>query len=177
VAMTPHKSTRSVSRPQQRKRNYLAQRRAVLRTIQKYIVHHIDDICRVRRAILANRGRALGRSIRREKIRCIVAWGELWLEPIDVPRVPCSCTRKPWLNTCPWYFGADCALELSLHNVMNHIISGIFAGNAVVGRYRNIRRRRRILERLCKRPCVSGHNPIWCRLLRVTEMQEPSRIP
>jgi hypothetical protein len=41
VAMTPHKSTRSVSYAQQRRgRNYLAQRRAVLRTIQKYIVHH-----------------------------------------------------------------------------------------------------------------------------------------
>lgn len=60
-----------------------AQRRQVLRTIQSYIVRHVDDICRVctrdsgKPKVDALLGEVLTTC---EKIRCINANGELWLQ-------------------------------------------------------------------------------------------------
>lgn len=61
-----------------------AERRTVLRTIQKYMVRHVDEICRVsardsgKPVVDAALGEVLTTA---EKIRTIVASGELWLEP------------------------------------------------------------------------------------------------
>jgi delta 1-pyrroline-5-carboxylate dehydrogenase len=61
-----------------------SERRKVLRTIQKYIVHHIEDICRVstrdsgKPKVDALLGEVLTTC---EKIRCINSNGELWLQP------------------------------------------------------------------------------------------------
>ena len=68
-----------------------AQRRLVLRTIQKYIMAHIRDICRVssrdsgKPIVDALLGEVLTTC---EKIRCINAWGELWLETSYRPTGP-----------------------------------------------------------------------------------------
>ena len=61
-----------------------AERRRVLRTIQKYIVHHVEDICRVctRDSGKPKVDALLGEILTTcEKIRCINANGELWLRP------------------------------------------------------------------------------------------------
>jgi hypothetical protein len=146
-----------------RGRNYLAQR-AVLRTIQKPLCT-IDDICR---AFTRFRQPVVDALLRSSDVKFgVLSWGELWLEPIDVHGSH-VLSQEAVVNTCPWYFGADCAIPF---NVMNHIISGIFAGNAVVARYRNIRRGRRRILKDCAASTVTI--PIWCRLLRVTEMWEP----
>jgi acyl-CoA reductase-like NAD-dependent aldehyde dehydrogenase len=115
-----------------------AQRRAVLRTIQKYIVHHIDDICRVstrdsgKPVVDALLGEVLTTC---EKIRCIVAWGELWLEPDRRPTGPMFLHKKAVVEYVPMGVLAPIApWNYPFHNVMNHIISGIFSGNAVVGK-------------------------------------------
>lgn len=61
-----------------------AERRTVLRTIQKYMVAHVDEICRVsardsgKPVVDAALGEVLTTC---EKIRTIVSSGELWLEP------------------------------------------------------------------------------------------------
>jgi hypothetical protein len=66
------------------KRTSFAQRRTVLRTIQKYMVQHVDEICRTsardsgKPVVDAALGEVLTTA---EKIRTIVAAGELWLEP------------------------------------------------------------------------------------------------
>jgi acyl-CoA reductase-like NAD-dependent aldehyde dehydrogenase len=66
------------------KRTTFAQRRTVLRTIQKYMVRHVDEICRVsardsgKPVVDAALGEVLTTA---EKIRTMVTAGELWLEP------------------------------------------------------------------------------------------------
>jgi acyl-CoA reductase-like NAD-dependent aldehyde dehydrogenase len=115
-----------------------AQRRAVLRTIQQYVVCHIDDICRVssrdsgKPKVDALLGEVLTTC---EKIRCIVAWGELWLQPERRPTGPMFLHKKACVEYVPMGLLAPIApWNYPFHNVMNHIISGIFAGNAVVGK-------------------------------------------
>ena len=61
-----------------------AQRRQVLRTIQKYIVHHVEDLCRVasRDSGKPKVDALLGEILTTcEKIRTINQWGEVWLRP------------------------------------------------------------------------------------------------
>ena len=60
------------------------QRRRVLRTIQKYIVDHVEDICRVcsRDSGKPKVDALLGEILTTcEKIRCINSNGQLWLRP------------------------------------------------------------------------------------------------
>ena len=80
--------TNSVSRlPRHKSRGRktsFAERRRVLRTIQKYICNHVEDICRVcsRDSGKPKCDALLGEILTTcEKIRCINANGELWLRP------------------------------------------------------------------------------------------------
>jgi hypothetical protein len=141
------------------------ERRLVLRTIQKYICHHVEDLCRVasRDSGKVKVDALLGEVLTTcEKIRTINEMGELWLQPsyrstgpmmmhksARVEYVPLGIIAPiaPW--NYPYVFfvslssawrGAFAKLSLSsqfcvfpfcrFHNAINHIISGIFAGNA-----------------------------------------------
>ena len=73
------------------------ERRKVLRTIQKYIVHHIDEICRVctrdsgKPKVDALLGEVLTTC---EKIRCMNMNGELWLQPESRPTGPVMMHKR-----------------------------------------------------------------------------------
>lgn len=115
-----------------------AQRRLVLRTIQKYIVQHIDVICRVcsrdsgKPRVDALLGEVLGTC---EKIRCINANGEQWLRPQYRPSGPVMMHKTAYVEYVPYgVIGAIAPWNYPFHNWINHIISGLFSGNAVVGK-------------------------------------------
>lgn len=115
-----------------------AERRKVLRTIQKYIVNHIEDICRVssRDSGKPKVDALLGEVMTTcEKIRCINANGELWLRPSYRPTGPLMVHKTAFVEYVPLGIVSPIApWNYPFHNFMNHIISGIFAGNAVVGK-------------------------------------------
>lgn len=80
------------------------QRRQVLRTIQKYILHHVRDICRVstrdsgKPPVDALLGEVLTTC---EKIRCINAWGEVWLRPSYRPTGPVMMHKTAFVEYVP----------------------------------------------------------------------------
>ena len=82
-----------------------AQRRKVLRTIQKYILHHIDDICRVcardsgKAMVDAFMGEVLTTC---EKIRWMNMNGELWLQPESRSTGPMMVHKREFVasETC-----------------------------------------------------------------------------
>jgi hypothetical protein len=82
-----------------------AQRRQVLRTIQKYIVHHVEDICRVasrdsgKPKVDALLGEVLTTC---EKIRTINQWGEVWLRPSVRPTGPLMMHKTPYVEYVPF---------------------------------------------------------------------------
>ena len=115
-----------------------AERRRVLRTIQKYLVHHIVDICRVcsrdsgKPMVDALLGEVMTTC---EKIRCVVEWGELWLQPSYRPNGPLMMHKTAFVEYVPLGIVSPIApWNYPFHNFFNHIISGIMAGNAVVGK-------------------------------------------
>lgn len=126
-----------VAQIQWKKTSY-AQRRMVLRTIQKYVVEHVEDIVRVsaretgKPKVDAVMGEILTTC---EKIRTICEWGEYWLRPDSRPTGPMMVHKTAWVEYVP--FGVIAAVapwNYPFHNYINHIISGIMAGNAVVGK-------------------------------------------
>jgi acyl-CoA reductase-like NAD-dependent aldehyde dehydrogenase len=116
-----------------------AQRRAVLRTLQRYITTHADTICRVsardsgKPIVDAYLGEILTTT---EKIRTLIAEGELWLRPdYDRSTGPVMMYKVPRVEYEPLGVIAPIApWNYPFHNFMNHILSGLFAGNAVVGK-------------------------------------------
>lgn len=81
-----------------------AQRRMVLRTIQKYIVTHIEDICRVctRDSGKPKVDALLGEVMTTcEKIRTINAHGELWLRPSYRPTGPMMMHKDAYVEYVP----------------------------------------------------------------------------
>eukprot|EP00980_Cylindrotheca_fusiformis_P028140 scaffold22583_cov106-Cylindrotheca_fusiformis.AAC.11 len=116
-----------------------AERRKVLRTMQKYICDHVEDICRVssRESGKPMVDAVLGEvTTTCEKIRTICEWGELWLRPSNYrPTGPMMVHKKAWLEYVPLgIIAAIAPWNYPFHNSINHVISGIMAGNAVVGK-------------------------------------------
>lgn len=115
-----------------------AQRRRVLRTMQKYIVDHIDDICRVcaRDSGKPRVDALLGEVMTTcEKIRCINANGELWLRKSYRPTGPMMVHKTAFVEYVPFgVLGVIAPWNYPFHNFMNHVISGLFSGNAVVSK-------------------------------------------
>jgi len=115
-----------------------AQRRLVLRTIQKYIVQHVEDIVRVsaRESGKPKVDAVMGEILTTcEKIRTICEWGEYWLRPDSRPTGPMMVHKFAWVEYVP--LGVIVAIapwNYPFHNSINHVISGIMAGNAVVGK-------------------------------------------
>lgn len=80
------------------------QRRQVLRTIQKYICDHIEEICRVsaRESGKPNVDAVLGEVMTTcEKIRTICAAGELWLKPEYRESGPMLMYKSAWVEYVP----------------------------------------------------------------------------
>lgn len=81
-----------------------AQRRRVLRVLQRYITAHVQDICRVaardsgKPPVDALLGEILTTC---EKIRTINAWGELWLRPQRRPVGPMMVHKAAWVEYVP----------------------------------------------------------------------------
>mmetsp|Transcript_24888 Transcript_24888/g.58400 ORF Transcript_24888/g.58400 Transcript_24888/m.58400 type:complete len:618 (+) Transcript_24888:116-1969(+) len=115
-----------------------AQRRMVLRTIQKYVCQHVEDIVRVsaRESGKPKVDAVMGEILTTcEKIRTICEWGELWLRPDSRPTGPMMAHKSAWVEYVP--LGVIVAIapwNYPFHNSINHVISGIMAGNAVVGK-------------------------------------------
>ena len=81
-----------------------AERRRVLRTIQRYIVHHVEDICRVcaRDSGKPKLDALLGEILTTcEKIRCLNINGELWLRPSVRPTGPMMVHKKAYVEYMP----------------------------------------------------------------------------
>ena len=204
-----------------------AQRRQVLRTIQKYVVHHVEDICRVasrdsgKPKVDALLGEVLTTC---EKIRTINQWGEVWLRRSYRPTGPLMMHKKAYVEYVPFgVIGSKCrqeipkrarnaislknviciysycSLELCMchrtcvsktettvkkfnnlshhfpypccaqpfHNMINHIISGIFAGNAVVGKVsEHTSWSAAYFGRIVQKALTEhGHNPDLCQTI------------
>mmetsp|Transcript_17620 Transcript_17620/g.42888 ORF Transcript_17620/g.42888 Transcript_17620/m.42888 type:complete len:650 (-) Transcript_17620:155-2104(-) len=114
------------------------QRRMVLRTIQKYVVNHVEDICRVsaRESGKPKVDAVMGEILTTcEKIRTICDWGELWLRPDYRPTGYMMMHKSAWVEYVPLGVIAPIApWNYPFHNSINHVISGLMAGNAVVGK-------------------------------------------
>lgn len=81
-----------------------AERRRVLRTIQKYIVNHVEDICRVcsRDSGKPKVDALLGEILTTcEKIRCINANGQLWLRPSYRTTGPMMAHKTAYVEYMP----------------------------------------------------------------------------
>jgi hypothetical protein len=86
------------------KNTTFAQRRMVLRTIQKYVVQHVQDICRVsaRESGKPKVDAVMGEILTTcEKIRTICEWGELWLRPERRPTGPMMLHKSAWVEYVP----------------------------------------------------------------------------
>jgi hypothetical protein len=86
------------------KKTTYAQRRMVLRTIQKYIVAHIEDIVRVsaRESGKPKVDAVMGEILTTcEKIRTICEWGEYWLRPDPRPTGPMMVHKNAWVEYVP----------------------------------------------------------------------------
>lgn len=86
------------------KKTTFAQRRKVLRTIQKYVCEHVEDICRVssRESGKPMVDAVLGEiTTTCEKIRTVCEWGEMWLRPDYRPTGPMMMHKSAWLEYVP----------------------------------------------------------------------------
>lgn len=117
-------------------RTTFTQRRQVLRTLQQYIVQNVDAICKVasidsgKPVVDACLGEVLTSS---EKIRTIVAWGQVWLQPSHRPVPPMLLHKTAYVEYMPLgVVGTIAPWNYPFHNYMNHVISALFAGNAIV---------------------------------------------
>ena len=86
------------------KKTSYAQRRMVLRTIQKYICQHVEDIVRVsaRESGKPKVDAVMGEILTTcEKIRTICEWGEYWLRPDSRPTGPMMMHKSAWVEYVP----------------------------------------------------------------------------
>ena len=123
-----------------------AQRRTVLRTLQKYLVHHVLDICQVssrdsgKPLVDACLGEVLTTC---EKIRTINAHGELWLRPSYRPTGPLLMHKTAVVEyvplgvigtIAPWNYPYVCFCKIKqtnktgslswMHCIVSHNVAG-----------------------------------------------------
>jgi hypothetical protein len=85
-------------------RTTFRQRRMVLRTIQKYVVQHVEDICRVsaRESGKPKVDAVMGEILTTcEKIRTVCDWGEFWLRPDYRPTGYMMMHKSAWVEYVP----------------------------------------------------------------------------
>jgi hypothetical protein len=112
------------------------QRRRVLRTLQKYIVSHVEEICKLS---AADSGKTrvdalLGEILTTcEKIRTLLHHGETWLEKSYRPVNPMMMHKTAYVEYVPiGVLGIIAPWNYPFHNMLNHVLSGLFSGNAVM---------------------------------------------
>jgi len=139
-AMTPNEVRQVVEKARKAQESWsqttFAQRRAVLRSLQKYCASHVRELCR---AAARDSGKpivdaCLGEVLTTcEKIRCVLAHGQRWLRPSHRPTGPVMMHKSAVVEYVPYgVIGAIAPWNYPLHNFINHAISGLMAGNAVV---------------------------------------------
>lgn len=70
-----------------------------------------------------------------EKIRCINANGEEWLQKSYRPVGPMMMHKTAYVEYVPYgVLGVIAPWNYPFHNMLNHVISGLFSGNAVVSK-------------------------------------------
>ncbi len=113
-----------------------AQRRRVLRTLQRYIVSHIDEICQLcaqdsgKTQVDALLGEILTTC---EKIRALLHHGESWLECSPREVNPMMMHKTAYVQYVPLgVLGIIAPWNYPFHNMLNHVLSGMFSGNGVV---------------------------------------------
>jgi acyl-CoA reductase-like NAD-dependent aldehyde dehydrogenase len=123
---------------QQWKMTTFAQRRQVLRTIQQFLIRHMDEVCT---ASALDSGKPLVDAVLGEvlttceKIDCVCKHGEKWLQPEARSTSLLTLHKSAWVEYVPMGVLATIApWNYPFHNMINHVVSGIFAGNAVVGK-------------------------------------------
>jgi acyl-CoA reductase-like NAD-dependent aldehyde dehydrogenase len=123
---------------QQWKKTTFAQRRQVLRTIQQFLIRHMDEVCT---ASALDSGKPLVDAVLGEvlttceKIDAVCRHGERWLQPESRSTSLLTLHKSAWVEYVPMGVLATIApWNYPFHNMINHVVSGIFAGNAVVGK-------------------------------------------
>jgi len=114
------------------------ERRRVLTAMQHYIVAHMEEIAR---ACSRDSGKPkiealLGEIMTTcEKIRTVNAQGEAWLKPQYRTPGPMMMHKTAYVEFQPLgVLGVIAPWNYPFHNLYNHVISGLFAGNAVVSK-------------------------------------------
>lgn len=114
------------------------ERRKVLRSIQMYVIEHCEEICHIcsmdsgKPALDAMMGEILTTC---EKIRCVNVNGEIWLENQYRPTGPMMMHKSAYVQYVPFgVLGIIAPWNYPFHNMLNHVISGIFAGNGIVSK-------------------------------------------
>mmetsp|Transcript_485 Transcript_485/g.943 ORF Transcript_485/g.943 Transcript_485/m.943 type:complete len:654 (-) Transcript_485:108-2069(-) len=127
---------RSKNAQQSWKSTTFSQRRRVLRTLQKYIVSHIDEICQLcakdsgKTQVDALLGEILTTC---EKIRTLLHHGETWLERSKRDVNPMMMHKNAYVEYVPLgVLGIIAPWNYPFHNMLNHVLSGIFSGNGVL---------------------------------------------
>jgi len=113
-----------------------ADRRRVLRVIQKYMVKHSHELCTLcaidsgKTHVDALLGEVLTTC---EKIRTLLSHGEDWLRNDYRPTGPLMMHKVAFVQYVPvGVLGVIAPWNYPFHNLMNHILSGLLSGNAVV---------------------------------------------
>jgi acyl-CoA reductase-like NAD-dependent aldehyde dehydrogenase len=112
------------------------QRRRVLRTLQRYIVSNVDEICQL---CIQDSGKTqvdalLGEILTTcEKIRTLLHHGETWLVNDYRPVNPMMLHKTAYVQYVPLgVLGIIAPWNYPFHNMLNHVLSGIFSGNGVL---------------------------------------------
>eukprot|EP00750_Incisomonas_marina_P031124 INCI7715.1.p1 GENE.INCI7715.1~~INCI7715.1.p1 ORF type:complete len:794 (+),score=143.16 INCI7715.1:668-3049(+) len=121
-------------------RTSFEERRHVLRTMQRWILDHQSEI--VRLCCLDSGKSAVGASVGEviptlEKIAWVLRDGEAALRPSPRPTGPgiMTLTKCAWVEYVPFgVLGIIAPWNYPFHNFMNHVISGLFSGNAIVAK-------------------------------------------
>jgi len=114
------------------------ERRKVLRTIQKYIISNISTICLIssRDSGKPKVDALLGEVMTTcEKIRCMNSNGEEWLQKSYRWTGPMMVHKTAYVEYVPMgVLGVIAPWNYPFHNMLNHVISGLYSGNAVVSK-------------------------------------------
>ena len=104
--------------------------------MMKFILEHQDDIVRlcVRDSGKTELGASFGEVLPScEKIQWIIDNGEEVLSPQQRSAARLMMYKNAWIEYCPLgVLGIISPFNYPFHNFINHIISGLFSGNAVV---------------------------------------------
>ena len=117
-------------------RSGFAQRRKLLRTLLRFTLEHMDDICRVsardsgKPMLDAGMGEIITTC---EKIRWLLAEGEQWLRPEARSVGGMMFYKRAYVEYHPvGVVGAIVPWNYPFHNVLNPLTAAVMAGNSIV---------------------------------------------